>query len=136
MENHEKMLMFIGKCVLKNAVINNNTKLGVTQPMTVQDLCAATVTTLKNVGTQLEKAQKNSTSSRFSSEGPLKISGIPVEEWLDFIEITITRKEEEARIQANKEELEMISKQLEDMKTPAERKKELLARQKALEAVL
>lgn len=136
MNNQEQLEKFIGKCVLDNAVVNYSSRVGITQPMTVQDLCAASVTTLRQVGTQLEKAQKNSTASRFNNEGPLKIAGIPVEEWLNFIENLITKKEKDQEIQAHKDELALITKELNNLKTPAERKKELQKRQQALEAQL
>ena len=121
---------FIIECVNKNVYLPTNNKFATTTNLSVQDIVHSNTNTLRTIGKSLEKAAKDSGDSRFNLEGPLKISGIEVNDWINFlaIQIKISTINEEAL--KNKLKREQIKKEIAELITPSE-KKEIL--QKELE---
>jgi hypothetical protein len=120
---------FILKCVTKNASIPHSARMGVERKYTVQELIQLDPNTLKAIGKQIETAANRHGGSRFEKESRFQVpagSGIFGEEWLDFIELVIVRKEsaQAAQEQADRiKELEAFihkSKDTKELRAEAE----------------
>jgi prefoldin subunit 5 len=121
---------FIVKCVLGNVSLPSSTRVGVGQNYTVQDLANAQVSTLQNIGKNLEVAIKNHGGSQFEEQSELEIpssSGVTAREWIDYIVYLIKRKKEYETASQKRREIEALRRELDNLKTPAERRKELQA---------
>lgn len=127
-EQQTARLLFIGRCVDGNITLPNASKFGVSQPMTVQDLSNSNTATLQKVGQALEKLQAEKGSGRFAQKTTPTTGGIPINEWMDFIELTLINKEaleEEANTAA---EIKQLQRELDSLDSPEERKQKVRAR--------
>lgn len=119
---------FIIKCVTRNAVLPHSVRLGLTQRYTIQELVHMNAKSLEDIGDQLDIVNKKHGGSRFRKKDNLEIplgSGIKVDEWLNFIEIAIIRAESKEQKKQKEDEIKHLEKQLEELKTPDEKKAEL-----------
>lgn len=123
-EENNARLFFIGKCVDENLTIPNYTKFGVTQPMTVQELTSSSDKTLESIYVSIQK-QQNEASLGLKASKPLEISGISAQVWLDFIKLTVQNREYVAYQKQKAKEVNAVKAQLESMKSPSQKKKEL-----------
>lgn len=124
-EETNKRLLFIGKAVELNATLPTSLRFGQTTNMTVQDLVNSNVETLKKVGQGLEAITAKSGASRFSAEKAPEISGIPVSEWIDFVELTAIKKLNDAKLAQQEAEIKRLERELEAYETPEEKKAKL-----------
>jgi hypothetical protein len=131
-EEVKSRYLFIGECVDNNVTMPNTTKFGVNAPMTVQDICSSNVPTLQKIGVALEKVQKDTTESRFVKTNDPIVGKVPVSKWLDFIELTIVKKEHDAYTEKNAEKLKEIDSQLAKLETTEEVKARLQKEREAL----
>lgn len=122
-EQNTQRVLFIGKCVDTNAVLPNSTKFGVSQPLTVQELSQLNDKTLEQVYINIQK-QSNEVSLGFNKE-PLKISGFPAQEWLEFIQLTVKNRAYVQYKNKVKAEKAALLSELEGMKSPSQKKKDL-----------
>ena len=132
-EQNTKRLLFIGKCVDENLTIPNYTKFGVNQPMTVQDLSAASDSTLKGIYIAIQK-QVNESTLGFDNTKEVVISGIPANDWLEFIKFTVKGREYKVYQSELFNEKLKSSQELDSMKSPSQKKRDLQKRLTELEA--
>lgn len=124
-DEQAKRLTFIGECVEANAVLPTSLRFGQTSNMTIQDLCNSSVDTLKKVGQGLEAIQQKNGASRFSAQAEAKVGGFPISKWVDFVELTAIKKLWEASQDQKQTKLKRLREQLEQFKTPGEKRTEL-----------
>jgi len=133
-EQNTTRLLFIGKCVDTNAVLPNNTKFGVSQPLTVQDISQLNNKTLEQLYINIQKQVNEAGLGFKATKEPLQISGLPATEWMNFIQLTVQNREYlqyKSKITAEKAKLQT---ELEGMKTPTQKKKDLQKKLAELEA--
>lgn len=116
---------FVYACVMDNVRLYSPAKFGRELKYSIQELIHENVATLKTIGTQLERVIKDAGSSEFSSEGPLKINGVEGSKWVNFLklQIRLTKVQEDAEEKA--QQIKTLEAQLEDLKTPEEKKGDL-----------
>lgn len=131
-EEKESVISFIGKSVWENISFPSNS--AGYQNITVQEITNKTVAQLESYGTFIEKSYL-STGSRFGKAKSQKTWGsITVNELVTFLELVIKNKEYEAEAKRRESKAKFIKDQLENLKTPEERKKELEAELAGLES--
>ncbi len=135
-EEVTRRLLFIGKCVDTNATIPDTTRFGVARNLTVQDLNNRNTDTLKNIGRALKKIQTESGDDEFGNEEETKISGIPISEWIDYIKLTTTKKLQDQVNQIRDTKIKALQRELEQYKTPGEKRAELERELVALGAIV
>ena len=131
-EELNKYHHYIVDLVKGNVVLRSSARFGRELNMTAQDIVHSNVATLRQIGSQIEKVSKDAGSSEFSSEGPFKISGIPASDWVEFLklQIRVTKVQED---EANKKfRIKELAAQIDDLKTPEEKRKSLEAEYNAL----
>lgn len=131
-EQNTARLLFIGKCVDTNAVLPNSTKFGVSQPLTVQELTQLNDKTLNQLYINIQKQISEETLGLKANKNFL-ISGIAGSEWLQFIELTVKNREYlqyKSKVAAEKAKLET---ELDGMKTPSQKKRDIQKRLAELE---
>jgi len=90
---------FVYRCVMDNTVLDAAGRAGLTLRMTVQEIVHSNVATLRKIGGQIEEIANKAGSSRFSTTGPHKISGVESSKWIDFLALQIKLKQvEEAEV--------------------------------------
>lgn len=134
-EQNTQRLLFIGKCVDENLTIPNYTKFGVNQPMTVQELASSSDKTLEGIYVSIQK-QQNEAGLGLKASKPLEISGIPAQQWLDYIKLTVQNREYQTYKKDAAKKLATVKAELETMKSPSQKKKDLQNKLKELEAEL
>lgn len=126
---------FIAKCVDKNIKLPNTTKFGVSDQMTVQDLVNSNTETLQRIGSSIKK-EADSIDPLFNpQEKGLTINGVPAEQWVSFIRLTLQKKLYEAELIKRKAEKALLRKEMEALETLPEKRKKLKARLSELEEV-
>lgn len=133
-QENSARLLFIGKCVDENLALPNLAKFGVTQLMTVQDLVNANISTLQEIGKSIKKQMADYDPEFSSSNDGLYIKGVRAEEWIGFIKSTIRKKEFDAWKRSQLNKAKAIKAELETMKSPSQRKKDLQKQLAELEA--
>lgn len=123
-EQNTKRLLFIGKCVDENLTIPNYTKFGVEQRLTVQDLSVSSDKTLEGIYVAIQK-QVNESSLGLKASKTVEISGVPATEWLDFIKLTVQNREYKVDKATKKAEAQKLQAELDTMKSPTQKKREL-----------
>jgi hypothetical protein len=124
-EQNIKRLLFIGKCVDTNAVLPNSTKFGVSQPLTVQELAQLNNKTLEQLYVNIQKQVNEAGLGFKASKEPLTISGFLATEWMEFIQLTVQNRDYVQYKNKLAAQKAAIQSELEGMKTPSQKKKEL-----------
>jgi hypothetical protein len=130
-EQENQMIAFIGKCTLANVTLAEVAKLGINRSYTVQDLVHLPAEILRKVGKGVETANKEHGGSAFEKSSQLEIpanSGITATEWINFLQLCITRKDWLNRQREKEQELEQLRKELTVLETPRERKAKIQER--------
>lgn len=116
---------FVYRCVMDNTVLDAAGRAGLSLRMTVQELVHSNVATLRKIGGQIEEIANKAGSSRFSTTGPHRISGVESSKWIDFLALQIKLKQvEEAEVDKARK-LKDLEAQLEQFKTPGEKRTEI-----------
>jgi hypothetical protein len=123
---------FIYDSVMDNIVLRSAGKFARELNLTVQDLVHSNVTTLRQIGSQIEKVAQEAGSSEFSHEGPFKISGVPASAWINFLKLQIRIKKVQEDAADKKARIATLAAQIDDLKTPEEKRKSLEAEYNAL----
>lgn len=122
-EEENQRYQFIGRCVDNNINFPSTQKFGVLGVMSVQDLCASNVSTLAAIAVKVKKEEANH-DPEFSGNEELKISGIAAQRWLDFLRLTIRKKNWNAYAADKRAEKKSLQSQIAAAKTPDELRKE------------
>lgn len=117
---------FVYRAVTDNTVLASSAKFGRELRLTVQEIVHSNVATLRAIGTQIEKVAKDAGSSEFAAEGPLKIGGVEASKWIDFLKLQIKLTEAHESKVRTMRELRNLEAQLEEFKTPGEKRQEIL----------
>ena len=115
----QQRLLFIGNCVDKNIYLPTNTKFGVAQKTTVQDLCNSSIQTLQDIGTSIKKAIGNH-DPEFSSTPEPQLGKIAASKWVEFIRLTIRKKKFEEYVDKVNSRMKELQEKIDGAKTPQE----------------
>lgn len=122
-EEQNKRYQFIGKCVDKGINFPFNARFGVQGALTVQDLCNSSVKTLADIAKKIKKEEAEH-DPEFSGNEILKIASVPATDWLDFLRLTIRKKNWDAYASDRRAEKKSLQGQIAAAKTPDELRKE------------
>lgn len=124
-EEENQRYQFIGKCVDKGINFPNSTKFGVTNVMTVQDLCNSTIVTLAKIASTVKKEEAEH-DPEFSpvKTAILKVAGIPATDWLCFFRLTIRKKYWDAYASDRRAQRKVLEARIAASRTPEELRKE------------
>lgn len=114
---------FIGKLTDRNKTFPSNNKFGVMKALTVQDLCNSTTKTLQDIAVSLKKAEGDH-DPEFNGNDALKINGITAQDWLQFLRLTIRKKNWDVHVADKRETIKDLEKQIAEAKTPEEKRRE------------
>lgn len=118
---------FVYHCVMNNIVLNSPAKFGRELKLTIQDMAHSTVATLREIGKQIERVVRDAGASDFSADGPLKINGIEGSRWTDWLKLQIRTTQIAEDMATKKQKLMALKAQLEEFKTPGEKRTEIEA---------
>lgn len=126
---------FVYQAVMGNVVLQSSAKFGRDINLTIQEIVHSNVATLRKTGQQIERVAKEAGSSEFSEEGPFKINGIEASRWIDWLKLHIRVKEGLEEAADKRRKLKELKAQLEEFKTPGEKRDEIEKAIAALEGV-
>jgi len=118
---------FIGKLTDRNITYPSTNKFGAMGTMTVQDLCNSNVETLQRIAKAIKKLEVDH-DPEFDGAEELKIGVIKASEWLQFLKLTIRKKNWNKLMSGRRTEIENLRAQIAQAKTPDELRKEAEAK--------
>lgn len=119
----QQRLLFIGNCIDKNLYLPTNTRFGVAQKTTVQDLTNSSVETLQAIGSSIKKAIGDH-DPEFSNAPEPMLGKLSASKWVEFIRLTIKRKRVQEYTEKTKEKIKQLQDQINEAKTPQEKRAE------------
>jgi len=116
---------FVYRRVMNNTILQSSAKFGRELKMTIQELVHSNVKTLQDIGKQIETVAQQAGSSEFSSEGPFRINGVEASNWIQFLKLQIKLTKAEDDAADRKKKIDAIRTQIDDLKTPQEKRADL-----------
>lgn len=126
---------FIVQCVTSNIVLQSASKFMRELRLPIQEIVHSNIGTLRDIGIQLEKVANEAGSSKFSLDGPLKLSGIDADKWIDFLALQIRICQLAYDTRKKESEIAKLEKELEQFKTPGEKRTEIETRLNELKGI-
>lgn len=114
---------FIGRCVDRNINYPGQLRFGVNTAMSVQELCAANIDTLRNIAKSIKKVTEGHDPEIDGTE-EIIISRTPAAQWLQFVLLTIRKKNWDKYAADNKAHIKNLKEKIAAAKTPEELRKE------------
>lgn len=133
-EEMNSRYQFIGKCVDKGINFPSSNKFGVQGAMSVQDICNSNVKTLQELAVRIKKEEAGH-DPEFSGTEALKINGIDSTDWLNFLRLTIRKKNWDAYAAKVRTDKRVIMTAIENAKTPEELRREAEVKLAQLNAI-
>lgn len=130
-EEENQRYQFIGRCVDNGVMFPSNTKFGVMGGMSIQDICNSATDTLAKIAIKIKKEDAEH-DPEFSNNEELKIAKIPATKWLEFLRLTIRKKNWIAYASDMRAQKKGLQAQIAAAKTPDELRKEAEAKLAAL----